>query len=94
MGHSIDDLRTLTKIMVDLQPWTVDPNVVPLPWRKDIEADVRERIQSKKLVFGVIRSDGLVNPHPPIARAIDETVAALQAAGHKVRFSSSMSLEL
>lgn len=84
MGHSIQDLRILTKTMLDVQPWTLDPNVVPLPWRQDLEDETRKKIASKKLRFGVIRSDGMVRPHPPIVRAVDEAVKALVANGHEV----------
>ncbi|GIZ42592.1 hypothetical protein CKM354_000585300 [Cercospora kikuchii] len=84
MGHSIQDLRLLTKTMLDVQPWVLDPNVVPLPWRHDLEDETRKKIASKKLRFGVIRSDGMVRPHPPIVRAVDEAVKALVAKGHQV----------
>ncbi|CAK1357398.1 Acetamidase [Cercospora beticola] len=84
MGHSIQDLRLLTRTMLDVQPWILDPNVVPLPWRQGLEDETRKKIASKKLRFGVIRSDGMVRPHPPVARAVDEAVKALVAKGHEV----------
>lgn len=84
MGHNIQDLRLLTKTMLDVQPWILDPNVVPLPWRQGLEDETRKKIASKKLRFGVIRSDGMVQPHPPVARAVDEAVKALVAKGYEV----------
>jgi len=39
--------------------------------------------------------DGIVNPHPPIVRALNETVAALQQAGHEVvEWNPSLHLDL
>lgn len=41
--------------------------------------------KDRKLRIGVIReTDGLSTVHPPVARAVDEVVAALEAAGHEV----------
>ncbi|EME85207.1 uncharacterized protein MYCFIDRAFT_54362 [Pseudocercospora fijiensis CIRAD86] len=84
MGHTIPDLRLLTKTILSLEPWNSDPNVVPIPWRQEMETQIRDKIREKNLVFGVIRNDGIVTPHPPILRAVDETVAALKANGYKV----------
>ena len=36
------------------------------------------------LTIGLMMSDGIADPHPPIVRSLQETVKALEAAGHKV----------
>jgi Asp-tRNA(Asn)/Glu-tRNA(Gln) amidotransferase A subunit family amidase len=40
--------------------------------------------QTRPLVVGVMRDDGLVRPHPAVARVLDETVKLLQDAGHEI----------
>jgi len=40
--------------------------------------------QDKKLTFAVLKHDGLCAPHPPIKRALEETVQKLESLGHKV----------
>lgn len=41
--------------------------------------------KDRKLRIGVIReTDGLCTVHPPVARAVNEVVCALEAAGHEV----------
>ncbi|KAL4965404.1 amidase signature domain-containing protein [Aspergillus stella-maris] len=84
MGHSISDLRLLTQSILHNQPWLHDPKVIDIPWRFDVEDEVRQRAASKGLTFGVLRADGVVQPHPPITRAINETVQALNVARHEV----------
>ncbi|CAG8125314.1 unnamed protein product [Penicillium nalgiovense] len=61
-------------------PWNVDPNLVPIPWRKELATPPANR----KLRLGVVFDDGVVKPQPPVARAMRETVNSLRAAGHEV----------
>ncbi|OJJ05975.1 hypothetical protein ASPVEDRAFT_139371 [Aspergillus versicolor CBS 583.65] len=84
MGHTISDLRLITQSILSSQPWLHDPKVIHLPWRVDTEDEVRQSVASKTLTFGVLRTDGVIQPHPPVTRAINETVQALKAAGYEV----------
>ncbi|RVX70624.1 hypothetical protein B0A52_05276 [Exophiala mesophila] len=60
--------------------WELDNDVVPMPWRSQ-----DDRYKNRKLRIGVIKeTDGLVTVHPPIARALDLVIAALEAEGHEV----------
>lgn len=88
LGHSISDLRLITQSILSSQPWLHDPKVNHLPWRSAAEDEVRQSVASKSLTFGVLRADGVVQPHPPVTRAINETVEALKAAGYEVCFHS------
>jgi amidase len=85
-------LRLLTQAFLDQKPWEVDPMVHEMPWRYMEENSINENIHNGrgmekrggKLSFGVLRTDGVVNPMPPIKRAIDILVTALENAGHEV----------
>jgi amidase len=46
--------------------------------------EVHIRAKSQGLSFGMLKFDGVVMPHPPVLRAMDELKAKLQAAGHEV----------
>lgn len=85
LAHNPSDLRFLVKVILASKPWLRDPNVMPLPWRVEEQQDVHNRAQESGLCFGVMRWDGMVMPHPPVQRAIRETVANLKAQGHEVR---------
>jgi amidase len=85
-------LRLITQAFLDQKPWDVDPMVHEIPWRYMEENSINENIhdgkgmekRGGKLCFGVLRSDGVVTPMPPVKRAIDILVAALEKAGHEV----------
>lgn len=85
-------LRLLTQALLDQKPWDFDPMVHEIPWRYMEENSINENIQdgrgmSKKggkLCFGVLKTDGQVRPMPPVRRAVDELVSALEKAGHEV----------
>lgn len=76
MGHSPRDLKLYSKIIVDTKPWLVDPKIVPIPWRP-VELP-------GQLSFAVIKSNKVINPLPPVARALDITIQKLKDAGHEI----------
>ncbi|KAI5848765.1 acetamidase [Morchella snyderi] len=80
MARSMSSLKMITKAVIDAEPWNLDPKVAPIPWREDVYQDTLQR----KLVFGVLRDDGVVRVHPPIKRVLENAMACLEAAGHEV----------
>jgi hypothetical protein len=59
------------KAYLGTEPWIKESYLAPLPWRP---------IQlPKKLKIGVMWSDGIVNPHPPITRALSLLVNSLES---------------
>ena len=81
LAANVASLRLITKALLEQNPWFYDPLVHEIPWRADHEAEIKA---TKKLCFGVLRTDGVVNPTPPVARAIDQVVKAVRDAGHEV----------
>lgn len=76
MGHSVGALSLILKSLLSTEPWLHDPLVMPVPWREVSESSV--------VAFGFMKDDGLVTPHPPIARALEIVEAALRESGHEV----------
>lgn len=81
IASSLGDIRLAMKALLMTEPWFHDPGVVPMPWKDHIRAEV---LSSEKLVFGILSSDGLVNPLPPMQRAFVIVGQALQRAGHEI----------
>ena len=81
------------KAVIDAEPWQHDARCAPIPWR---DASYHDAVSgSRPLVFGVLRFDGVVQAHPPVARVLDETVCKLRAAGHHiVEWDASLHAEL
>ena len=80
MTRSLDSLVYLTRAVIEAKPWTRDPKCVPIPWRQDEFLAT----QSRSLVIGILRDDGVVKPHPPITRALNEVEESLKMAGHEI----------
>ncbi|KAF1925299.1 amidase signature enzyme [Didymella exigua CBS 183.55] len=80
MSRSIDSLVAVTKAIIDASPWDYDPKCSPIPWRSSLFNEAH----SRPLRIAVMRDDGVVRPHPPVARVLDEVVAKLQQAGHDI----------
>lgn len=80
MSRTIDSLIAVTKAVIDSAPWDHDPKCSPVPWRTEIFEDA----QSRPLRIAVMKDDGVVRPHPPVARVLDEVVAKLRRAGHDI----------
>ncbi|KAI1384815.1 amidase [Hypoxylon trugodes] len=92
LSTSIDGIELMLKSMLSTQPWLRDPAVTPMPFRQDIvdaylgrsNADGTAKRGSAPLKLGVLWTDGVVNPHPPVARGLHMVIDAVRAAGHKV----------
>lgn len=88
LGTTAGAVKLAVKSILSQNPHLYDPMVVNMPWRDSEEQAVWDMAKSVSgkgpLAFGVMKSDGVVMPDPPVQRAIDLTVAAVQKAGHKV----------
>ncbi|KAL7629764.1 hypothetical protein AAE478_001287 [Parahypoxylon ruwenzoriense] len=73
LSTSLEGLRLFAQTVVGRKPWLRQPSLVALDWR-----DSAQYFPDRKLRIGVIRHDGIVRPHPPILRKIDELVRKLE----------------
>jgi Asp-tRNA(Asn)/Glu-tRNA(Gln) amidotransferase A subunit family amidase len=81
MARTLNDLAYFTKSVIGMQPWKYDYTVHPLAWRDNVTAEYKEK---KVLRVGVMRTDGVVDPSPACARALEQVASALKAEGHEV----------
>ncbi|KAK3711437.1 hypothetical protein LTR37_009616 [Vermiconidia calcicola] len=79
-------LKLVMQALLTKKPWLHDPLVHEIPWRAEAEAAVSDPIKrlSERLSFAVMRNDGCCTPTPPVARAVDMVVKALQKNGHTI----------
>lgn len=78
-ARSWDDLNLFMESFFAAEPWKYIPSMPPMPWKSEIFNE-----PPKKLKIALFENDGFVTPHPPIIRALHETVKKLKAAGHEV----------
>lgn len=76
MARSLEDIIMYSKTIVTAKPWLLDPKCLPIPWRS---VELKE-----KLKVAVMWNDGVVQPTPPVTRALKQTVEKLKQAGHEV----------
>jgi amidase len=70
-------MNLICKVVSDAELWREDPATIKKDW-------VPPSSLPQRLTIGVMRFDGVVMPHPPVLRAIDEAVEKLKAAGHEI----------
>lgn len=68
-----ESLELFMQVVLDAQPWRVDTSLDVQPWRPFT--------LDSPLKVAVMWSDGVVKPHPPIRRALQEVADACTAAG-------------
>ncbi|KAF2033109.1 amidase [Setomelanomma holmii] len=76
MARTLEDITLYSRAIIDAQPWTLDPKMLPIPWRQ-VEP-------KKKLKIAVLSNDGICLPTPPVLRALKETTEGLKEAGHEI----------
>jgi amidase len=77
LARSREDLHLFVKTILDAEPWLREPSLVPIPWRSIT-------LDSNKLTVAIMWDDNVVHPHPPITRALRETVEQLTKSGIRV----------
>ncbi|RAR07756.1 general amidase protein [Stemphylium lycopersici] len=77
LAHSMRDIELFFSAVSAQKPWEADPDVAPLSWPS-------LSLTQRKLRIGLVRRDGVIDPHPPILGILDETKAKMQKAGIEV----------
>jgi len=72
LSTSLSGLRLFMKTIIDSKPWLIEPALIPLPWNHFPIA------HNQPLKIGIMWNDGVVTPHPPITRALQEVVSRLR----------------
>ncbi|KAF7926066.1 uncharacterized protein EAE97_010366 [Botrytis byssoidea] len=77
------DVELFCKTLLDAQPWRGEVGLLPIPWgcREDVAVENEE---NRKLKIGIIYTDGVHTPHPPITRVLHSTESTLKEAGHEI----------
>ncbi|CUM56209.1 uncharacterized protein AC631_03644 [Debaryomyces fabryi] len=71
LTRSLDTLELLMKTVVQEKPWKIDPSLTSIEWRN--------HARKTPYRIGILKTDGVVTPHPPISRALDIMFEKLQS---------------
>lgn len=80
LAHTMRDIELFFRAISEQRPWTQDPDVVPSPWSSLTSLGGAGR----KMRIGLVRRDGVIDPHPPISRLLDEVKDQLHDSGVEV----------
>jgi amidase len=72
MSTSLEGIKLFMKTVIESKPWLIEPALVPIPWDSDVHIS-----SQKPLKVAIMWNDGVVTPHPPVTRALQEAVAHL-----------------
>ncbi|QLG74122.1 hypothetical protein HG535_0F06340 [Zygotorulaspora mrakii] len=78
LATSLEDIVLFTKSVIESNTWERDPKVVPIPWRDT------SYLKHQTLRFAVMWWDGSIMVHPPISRALQMVVRAVEKGSHEV----------
>lgn len=73
LSTSLEGLKLVTKTVLGGKPWLREPSLCAMDWR-----DMSTAFAGRKLKVAVMREDGVVQPHPPVARVLENLVQSLQ----------------
>jgi Asp-tRNA(Asn)/Glu-tRNA(Gln) amidotransferase A subunit family amidase len=77
IGGSLRDCELFLKAISNSRPWERDPSIAYGLWEE------QGGIATKPLL-GVIRTDALITPLPPVSKVLEETVLSLRKSGIEV----------
>lgn len=80
LARDLDTIHLAMTSLIESKPWEYDARCAVIPWREDVYREV----QTHSLVIGVLMDDGVVRPHPPVTRVLQQAIEALRAAGHEI----------
>ncbi|XP_068095694.1 vitamin D3 hydroxylase-associated protein-like isoform X2 [Hyperolius riggenbachi] len=78
MARDVDSLALFMKAVLCDDLFQLDPTIPPVPFKDEIYKS------TKRLTIGFYDTDGYFLPHPSMRRAVQETKALLEEAGHKL----------
>ncbi|TVY48476.1 putative amidase [Lachnellula occidentalis] len=74
---SMRDCELFLQAVSNSKPWETDPNTIYGTWEE-------QGSLGEKPLLGVIRTDGLITPLPPVSKVLDEAVQTLRKSGVEV----------
>ncbi|GAP91886.2 putative glutamyl-tRNA amidotransferase subunit protein [Rosellinia necatrix] len=81
LSTSLAGISLFFRTIIRASPWLREPSLVPIPWMGDAPRVAAAEAEGRKLRVGVIRHDGVVRPHPPVAAALARVVEKLEGSG-------------
>lgn len=76
LSTSLEGVKLFMKTVLNAKPWLNEPSLVPIPWRD--QESYLAKPSGKRIKVAVMWHDGVVKPHPPVMRALQEVLDKLK----------------
>lgn len=80
MSRDLSSVKLFAETILDAAPWTLDPKLLPIPWRKDV---IQPKGRPLRLAL-LPCNDGVATCYPPVERALSIIRRMLEDAGHEI----------
>lgn len=70
LARSARDLALFAKVMLEYNAWDLEAPLLRMPWKDDV---ANGKGLPTKLCIAMLADDGVVRPHPPLLRELEET---------------------
>ncbi|RHZ65805.1 general amidase GmdB [Aspergillus thermomutatus] len=77
LAHTLNDLELFMSTVLDAEPWKYDATASAAPWYKLSKSQT-------ELTIGVLPEDVHFPLHPPVRRALNSAIDALNKQGHRI----------
>ncbi|KAL4892740.1 amidase signature domain-containing protein [Aspergillus ambiguus] len=77
LAHSMDDLELFMSTILNAAPWKYDATASAAPWCKPFDFPAL-------MTIGVLAEDEHFPLHPPVRRALESAIVALEKKGHRI----------
>jgi amidase len=78
MCTTLRDVDLLMSVISNTCPWLKDPRLIPIPWNS-------YSAEKKSLKIGIMMTDGVITPQPPVMRALKWALSELRSKGFDVK---------
>ncbi|MCJ1378120.1 hypothetical protein MMC17_001216 [Xylographa soralifera] len=74
LSTSLEGIKIFMRTIIAAKPWLTEPSLLPIPWIGNQSI----RTGRRPLKVAVLWNDGVVQPHPPVTRALKEVTGKLK----------------
>lgn len=85
IARSPRDCALVLRVIADAKPWEIDPLCIPGSW-SSMDQSIRtlKPTSTKSLTIGILATDNIITPLPPVRDILHEVADHLVLAGHRV----------
>ena len=81
IAKSLEDIDLFMEVVEPAEAWKLEAAIIPGRWWSGSSRDIKGAKTKKNLLIGVVWTDGITTPLPPIRRMLSFTIHQLHSSG-------------